>query len=110
MLQQMLERTVLQPHEVEHRLRDLGVDTSVEFNDQLREWYLFFEDMSEYKRFIRFILNTCMFNEIEESNTQIYLKEPSEPLEFGVITYIHNFDDWTDWENMFHSLFTEIRV
>jgi hypothetical protein len=106
----MLERMVLQPHEVEGRLRNSGINISVEFNDRLREWYLFFEDMEDYREFMRMTMNTSIFNEVEKSNTQIYLKHPSEPLEFGVITHIHDFEYWNDWEAMFHSLFTEMRV
>ena len=107
----MFERNMLQPHIVEEQLVERGLDgIRIEFNDHLQEWYLYFDNMSNYENFMRAVITTSVSANLEESNTQIYLKRPSEPLEFGVITHIHCFEDWNDWEHMFHSFLTEIRV
>ena len=101
----------LQPHDIEQRLESAGFEgIKLQYGTSLGEWFMVFCDLEVYRSFLTTIIDSPLYEVMEQSNSQVYTKERAEPIEFGVITYIHHYDDWEDWEVFFQSLFTLIRV
>jgi hypothetical protein len=102
---------LLQPHDIEQRLESAGLEgIKLQYGSSLGEWFIVFRDLELYRSFLTTIIDSPLYDVMEQSNSQVYPKERAEPLEFGVVTYIHHYDDWEDWEGFFQSLFTLIRV
>jgi hypothetical protein len=101
----------LQPTNVEQRLESAGFPgIEIQYGTVLDEWFIVFRTLEVYRSFLTSIIGSPMYNVMDEGNCHIYTKQMVEPLEFGVIVYVHEHKLWEDWQTFFQSLFTFMRV
>lgn len=100
----------LTPHIIENLLRVYGFGgVKLRYNTVEDYYYLIFLTIDIYQKFISTIIDTDIFDIIDEADNNVFILY-LEPLQLSVCTKVHNFDDWCDWERFFHKFFTLMDV
>lgn len=100
---------LLQPHTINLKLDDLGFEgVTIQYTSD--EWYLVFFSLDDYVNFMTLLNdNESIGNIMRDAASNVY-NVGRDPLSFSVVTHIQRFEDWSDWQWFFQTLFTFMTV